>query len=281
VPAKPQPFMSRSAYADDSLSRMASVSRLGDGLACTIWLERRGTTWEVAGLTIHAERDIVQVGPVTDERFDDDERFYYLEPGQTTERLAKEAGDEEPAAVTARVLRDLPIGALVRGLRDGIYKTMEKNSLPGEFEHFLAGGFEGRPGRRGRPDAYYAGIAQHYVRRLQAGSRTPVRDIAEKFDYSVSMVNNWVAEARKRKLLTQAPPGRAGGELTAKATELLAGTGAADGDPEVVQELTEPHLPEPPEAALRLRMRVRQREASDATGRATDPNADTGAQGKS
>jgi transposase-like protein len=254
VPTKPQRFVHTAVYGEEDLPRIGGVYRLNDGLACTIWLERRGTQWEVAGLAIHAERDIVPIGPVAARHVGDDEDLLAIDTGSTTVELAKQAGDETPAAVTARVLRNLPIGSLVSDLREGIFKTMEEGTHADEFRKFLAGEFSRRPGRRGRPDAFYAEIAQHYVRRLEAGSLTPVRDIAEDLRYSTSMVNNWVSQARKRGLLTEAPPGRAGGDLTTRAAGLLGAT-SAESDPEVAPEGDGPQLSESSEEAPRLSMR--------------------------
>jgi hypothetical protein len=51
---------------------------------------------------------------------------------------------------------------------------------------------------------------------------TPLKSLADELRLSASQVRNKLYEARRRGLLTKAPTGRAGGELTKRATELLA-----------------------------------------------------------
>ncbi len=77
-----------------------------------------------------------------------------------------------------------------------------------------------RPGRRGRPDAFYARLAAQYVELLKTSS-TPTKDLAALRDYSASSTRDFLNQARKRGLLTRASEGRAGGELTDKARGLL------------------------------------------------------------
>ncbi|MGH2597262.1 MAG: hypothetical protein ACRDH7_15065 [Actinomycetota bacterium] len=91
-----------------------------------------------------------------------------------------------------------------------------------------------RPGRAGRPDLFYARWAAAYVALVEAGSRQPVKDLAEdppipiegyvsKGQHaSVESVRGIINEARKRRLLTRPPPGKPGGRLTAKAKTILA-----------------------------------------------------------
>lgn len=181
--------------------------RIGDGLACTAWLELRGSVWEVAGLTVHAERDEVAAGP-----------FQRLPNGRpdpampTTQDVSSSAPPDAPAAVTARLLRDVPFGDIIEQIRRNVRAQVPT----------FAPGIEHQPGRRRQPDEFYAAVAAAYVQALEAGSRSPARDIADARSYSRSMVNNWIHEARRRDLLTEAPPGRAGGELTERARALLA-----------------------------------------------------------
>jgi len=88
-----------------------------------------------------------------------------------------------------------------------------------------------RPGRGGRDDLFYAIWAAAYVERLLAGDRTPVRSLGEDppielegapSPLSRNTVRGILADARSRQLLTTAPPGKAGGELTTKASKILA-----------------------------------------------------------
>jgi hypothetical protein len=87
-----------------------------------------------------------------------------------------------------------------------------------------------RPGRRGRDDLYYAAAALGYVRALEAGHGQPVRwmveqSTAEGEHVTADEVRARLRRARERGLLTSAPAGRAGGELTDKAVGLLRAAG--------------------------------------------------------
>jgi hypothetical protein len=94
--------------------------------------------------------------------------------------------------------------------------------------------FVRHPGRRGRDDLFYAGLAARYVGLLAAGSQAPIRDLARELrdaghNFSDEYVRQLINNARgRRDLLTEAPPGKAGGELTPKARRLLAEAQEAD-----------------------------------------------------
>jgi hypothetical protein len=77
-----------------------------------------------------------------------------------------------------------------------------------------------RVGRRGRADRFYARWAAEYVGAF-ARSGHPVAEMAARHNLSPSQVRNLVYACRQRGMLTASPPGRAGGELTARAVELL------------------------------------------------------------
>ncbi|SRR6266571_1061956 len=88
-------------------------------------------------------------------------------------------------------------------------------------------------GRAGHPDEFYVRWAQAYLDRISAGSPHPVRDLSEdpptpiegfvsRGDYvDPETVRAILNRARRRKLLTEAPPGRPGGELTPRALAVL------------------------------------------------------------
>jgi len=94
--------------------------------------------------------------------------------------------------------------------------------------------FVRHPGRRGRDDLFYASLAARYVSLLAAGSQAPIRDLARELrdaghDFSDEYVRQLINNARgRRDLLTEAPPGKAGGELTPKARRLLTEAQEAD-----------------------------------------------------
>ena len=77
-----------------------------------------------------------------------------------------------------------------------------------------------RPGRRGRNDIFYARWAALYVDALAEGPN-PLPRLAKAEHLNESTIRGFLHEARRRKLLTDAPPGRAGGQLTRKAETLL------------------------------------------------------------
>jgi hypothetical protein len=78
-----------------------------------------------------------------------------------------------------------------------------------------------RPGSRGRPDLFYALVATTYVHRLLT-AESPVNWLAKETDTDRRTAENWLRLARKHGMLTDPIPGVAGGELTDKATTLLA-----------------------------------------------------------
>lgn len=81
-----------------------------------------------------------------------------------------------------------------------------------------------RTGVRGKDDRVFAEVANQYVLLVGAGERAPLKKLAEVLHVSRSRARNVVLEARKRGLLTETKPGRAGGDLTAKARRLLEGS---------------------------------------------------------
>ena len=79
-----------------------------------------------------------------------------------------------------------------------------------------------RPGRRGRPEKFYAEVAATYAAHLR--DPTPLKSTAAKLGIPEKTVRHFLAQARDRGLLTKAPRGRAGGQLTEKGRKLLDGT---------------------------------------------------------
>lgn len=64
-------------------------------------------------------------------------------------------------------------------------------------------------------------VAAFYVDHVQAGSQTPVQEVAEKLGKSPAWVNKRLAAARSAGYLTSYGHGRRGGELTEKAWSLI------------------------------------------------------------
>ena len=75
--------------------------------------------------------------------------------------------------------------------------------------------------RGGRPpthdDAFYALVAYRYA----LGGPDPVKAVATDVCVSLSQARNLIATARKKGMLTATMPGRAGGQITSRAAELL------------------------------------------------------------
>jgi hypothetical protein len=76
-----------------------------------------------------------------------------------------------------------------------------------------------RPGRRGRSDLSYARWAAHYVKLEGRPKRLQV--LARQHKVKEQTARDILYQARRRGLLTEAPPGKAGGELTDKARKIL------------------------------------------------------------
>jgi hypothetical protein len=88
------------------------------------------------------------------------------------------------------------------------------------------------PGRPGRPDLDYALWAKRYVEALEVDSARPVKHLISTSDELVTgdEIRARLQRARKRGLLTAAPKGRPGGELTDKAKALLREAGLIEED---------------------------------------------------
>jgi len=78
-----------------------------------------------------------------------------------------------------------------------------------------------RPGRKGHPDSYYAQVAHKYVTACEAGSRSPIAEVAGAMNERPNYVRDLVRRARERELLTPTPRGVPGGELTPKGRACL------------------------------------------------------------
>jgi hypothetical protein len=112
------------------------------------------------------------------------------------------------------------------------YPRIAKQLLGGHGIRLGAEVAKRRPGRAGRHDSFYLAWAEAYVERLAAGSRRPIKDLAERPPRTIrgyvsdgdrvseATVRDFIHEARERGLLTRSPKGRPGGELTSKAIRM-------------------------------------------------------------
>ena len=78
-----------------------------------------------------------------------------------------------------------------------------------------------RPGAAGRRDSFYVELAREYVTHFENNGDNAARALAKAMHLSVVQVRSLLGEARRRGFLTSAPPGRAGGQLTARGIEML------------------------------------------------------------
>jgi hypothetical protein len=105
-----------------------------------------------------------------------------------------------------------------------VYKTLPRPSgtLTVTLPVHVTGGtpVSTGPGRPGRPDRFYAEVAEEYVKSLARGKR-PVSDIAKRRRISQSQARDMIREARERGLLTPTRRGKQGGELTEHARKIL------------------------------------------------------------
>lgn len=80
-----------------------------------------------------------------------------------------------------------------------------------------------RPGRSGRDDLYYARWARTYVNAYGREPRATNKLLSEETGLSVTAVRDLNSRTRRRGMLESPKGRRAGGELTTKAKDLLAG----------------------------------------------------------
>lgn len=126
------------------------------------------------------------------------------------------------AQISARILRTLGFGGVSRSASELLLKHPSIAKHLGE----QWGRPVKQPGRGGREDAQYAQWASQYVNALAVAPRRPVawliQQAAERGEHVTrGEIAARLTVARERLLLTEAPPGRAGGELTDKAQRLL------------------------------------------------------------
>jgi hypothetical protein len=173
------------------------MTGLGDGWAARFWLRPQGGAPVVAKVEVFAQ------------------------------------GDLPPGGMGTRLLRQVRVGEALDRAREQLDKLRTRFG----DKLFDPGGSVGRqgftkaslrepkrPGRKGHDDGFYAGIAARYVTLVAEGERNPSLAIARERRTAPSTATGWVSDARNHHgMLTLAPPGRAGGELTPKAKRILKG----------------------------------------------------------
>ncbi len=139
-------------------------------------------------------------------------------PGGEWSRDPDDLNEMPEGGITARMLRQIPLGNFVEGVSK-MAASQSGANLPAGWASSVTRRAPARPGRAGRDDLYYAVWAQRYVNNL--GNRSPIASLAKHYRMKPAGVSHLVHEARFRDLLTKSAPGRAGGVLTDKARALL------------------------------------------------------------
>jgi hypothetical protein len=125
-------------------------------------------------------------------------------------------------------LRAIPVGEIKRAIAAELRKLGRPAFLTPELRRHLRAlskqyAAQPRPGRPGRSDADYAIVAAEYVALVESAHRSPTQAMADRYEQNAQTIGRWLHIARQRGLLTDAPKGRAGGDLTDKARRLLEG----------------------------------------------------------
>ncbi|MCC2278512.1 hypothetical protein LKL35_24255 [Streptomyces sp. ET3-23] len=124
-----------------------------------------------------------------------------------------------PGGISSTVLRQIDFREAGEALR----RQLAVSQMRAQWRELYE---EGRAKRlreaasRGVTDEYLALLASAYVGYVNDGGTGPLAHLAEKVGKSESTIKGHLWQARKRGLLTGSA-GRAGGELTEKATEIL------------------------------------------------------------
>lgn len=127
-------------------------------------------------------------------------------------------GDQR--SITGNDVRELPLGSLIEEARRLATKSAAAD-IRARPTIDLSTLLADRGNRFGSDDDVLAALAFEYVAILEAGSRTPSRELAERFGGAAGTWTNRVGEARARGFLTPVERGEAGGALTPKALALL------------------------------------------------------------
>ncbi len=130
--------------------------------------------------------------------------------------------------ITSRLLRDVTVKAHMDIAREVLAGESGERIETSKLWGFVRGGEDPPPssGPKPKSDTHYAKLAARYVQLVNLGSTSPLVDLKRESDadgvpYSRDFFRDEIAEARRRGLLTKPPPGRAGGELTELARQLV------------------------------------------------------------
>lgn len=166
------------------------------------------STGAVVGFEMHGDGQAAGTDPLTDLRLQGPTVVPPADAPQVTARLLK--------AVPHRDL-EVAVRAWVRKVQ-GIYASPDVKARLAQLKTT-------RPAAGRRLTwtlAETAALCAEYVGLLDAGDPAPVRTLAARYHRSEKRIRNLLSSARG-ELLTASPPGRAGGQLTNKAKEILSG----------------------------------------------------------
>lgn len=194
--------------------------------------------WDVAGSNFDDHRGTGTVFFVSEERpglwlsltllLDGTETVTGFEVRQQHPERPVEVG------ISTRLLRSVPLGRLAHEATRELRNRADRAADPKLWRNDSAGWEQAmltslalhsvpqghtRPGRRGHPLEYYAILAVEYEKWRQTGERFAI--LAKRHHMSESALRAALSTARRKGLLTNASPGRAGGIATEQAKTVL------------------------------------------------------------
>lgn len=125
-------------------------------------------------------------------------------------------------SITTAMLREISAAELVSQTLAAV-RAAQGLLLEGFEEDDLDYLLDGWSGARERDEVAYAALAWAYIEELRKGERKPSEALATRLGFTAGTTNQRVREARLHyKFLTPAPAGKAGGQLTDRAKNVLA-----------------------------------------------------------
>jgi hypothetical protein len=236
----------RTDFAGDAVGHLRVVLKRHPGWAIDATIMAGVTGLVIAELHV-VPRQELKVGPLGSRTGWSTGDFHEPPPGREVVWSGLPA-DVPPGGVPARLIRALNPGQLVAIAREkarGEAATYSERAVANvgdaydpllstylHYSAIAAGDLAEtaparRPGRHGHGIDHYLKWAARYVEKVDAGSRSPVSDLAREFGDSEGInrqyVRDTINDARHRHhLLTNPGQGRVGGQLTEKALGLLA-----------------------------------------------------------
>jgi len=143
-----------------------------------------------------------------------------------------EAQDVPAGGIPTRLLRRVNVGELLNlvpqyALAHGQTLADMARRMPWDFGDYvemadlLGRAKRKKPGPKGHGLDYYLAWARRYASLAHDGDPHPIKTLAEETDLPHDFVRDTVGTARRYGLLTKTGRGRAGGQLTPKALQLI------------------------------------------------------------